>query len=107
VPTYSGLMELEKRYRAYLVRKLSSRDSAIGRLIVGDAEAANWVLLLLPAGLICWAFSLTGSSSLPVLIPTLAVMFAGISYVSWVRFKYLTEWRKQRPKQDSSDCGGA
>jgi hypothetical protein len=96
-------MELERKYRSYLVRKLSARDDSIGRIIVGDAEMTNWALALLPAGLICWAFSLTGLSSLPVLIPALAIFFAGAGYVLWVRIKYVTEWRKQVPPQSERD----
>jgi uncharacterized membrane protein YbhN (UPF0104 family) len=93
-------MQLEKTYRAYLIRKLSSRDSPAGRLIVGDAEEANWLLPILPAALICWAFSLKGASTWLVLAPTLAVSFAGICYVLWVRTMWLKKWRKEHVRQE-------
>ena len=94
-------MNLEKKYRSYLVGKLKERDSSIGRIIVGDAEMANWILPLLPAGAICWAFSLKGPSSLPILMPAVVIGLAGMCYVLWVRIKYVTEWRKRAPQQDS------
>jgi hypothetical protein len=94
-------MKLEERYRGYLIGKLRAEDSSTGRIIVGDSEMANWILPLLPAGVICWAFSLTGLASLPVLIPAGAIALAGMCYVLWVRIKYVTEWRKSLPQQDS------
>jgi len=73
---------LFRRYRTYLARKAAEDES---RLFPTNMQwqAALWLLPLLPGGLICYWFGLTGIHRLIVLAPFFAISFCGLALVWW------------------------
>ena len=71
-------------YRKHLREKMAVTRPGAGRIIEMQWQSAPWIILILIAGVICWAFDLSGWQTLWFTAPLGMVTLWGMGLVAWI-----------------------